>query len=129
MIKDIWKSIKDVIAVLFEPSARDEAPYLAMVIGIGHGVVGAALVDEMSYFWENAGIAFIIGIRFLIGIGYWIIKEYGDIKRGGSIGDGIIDAIYIFIGSFYGMDHWPLILLFAAGMQATIIQYKLNRKK
>ncbi len=98
------KPLSVILRELLEPSARDESPYLSLLIAIGHAVLGAALP-----IW---GLGPAAAAR--LGLVYWITKERADIRKGGSWRDGLIDAAFVALGAFYGQPWWPLLVIFAA---------------
>ena len=124
MLYKIFESIKLVVKELFVPSEKDESPYTALVIGIGHAMVGAAIITMLP---ANLGAASVIGLtiaRFTIAIFYWLLKESGDIKRGGNFLDGLKDSAWVLLGGWYGATFWPQLVLFIAFIEAVSIQYK-----
>lgn len=117
-----------VIAELFVPSEKDETPYKALVIGISHAMVGAALITMLPLFMGSASVIGLAIARLLIGIGYWFLKESGDLKRGGILFDGLKDAAWVFLGGWYGENFWPQLVLLLAFIEAVSIQYKMLKR-
>lgn len=87
------------------PSARDETPYLFILIAIGHALLGAVLS------WGG----------FAIAVLYWVVKERGDLKRGGAWRDGFVDTGFVAVGLLYdGSIWWPVLVFVSAGVAALI---------
>ena len=80
-------------AGLSRPSRRDQTPEEALVRGLAHAVLGAALGLLLPW-W--AIIVF-----------YGVFKELGDVRQGGSRLDSAFDSGFVAIGavSFGG---WPV---------------------
>lgn len=98
------KPVSALIADIFTPSARDESPYLATLIAIGHAVLGAALP-----IWGAGPVA-----ALRLGLVYWLAKERADLRKGGQWRDGLVDAAFVGLGAFYGAPWWPLLIIVAA---------------
>lgn len=96
-----WRSL---LADLAIPSARDESPYLWMLIAIGHAVAGAALAQAVPGVWPAVA-------RAAVPVAYWLTKERADLKRGGSLADGLVDAAFVALGTLYGPWWWPVTVL------------------
>lgn len=96
--------LSEILRALLTPSARDESPYLSLLIAIGHAVAGAALP-----IW---GLGPAAALR--LGLVYWLAKERADLKRGGSWRDGLVDTAFVALGAFYGTPWWPLLIIVAA---------------
>jgi len=98
------KPVSALIADIFTPSARDESPYLSMLIAIGHAVLGAAMP-----IWGAGPVA-----AMRLAAVYWIAKDRRDLRKGGGWRDGLIDTAFVALGAFYGQPWWPLLVIFAA---------------
>jgi hypothetical protein len=99
MISSIWQELST-------PSNQvgplDRA-YRRALIGVGHALLGAALVSALPGYGWPLGLA--------LGAAYWLIKERGDLLRGGGIVDGIEDAVMVSLGAWCGPWWWyPLVL-------------------
>jgi len=97
---------RDLLAELLRPSAGESA-YVRGVVGLGHAMLGAALV------WPFGGYG--LPCALAIGAAYWWVKERGDLTRGGALLDGLEDAIMVMLGTFYGAAWWPALMLACAG--------------
>lgn len=102
--------LRSILAELLTPSARDERPYLTLLIAIGHAVAGAALPV-----W-GAGPA----AALRLGLVYWLAKERADLRKGGQWRDGLIDTAFVAFGAFYGAPWWPLAIITAAVLAAIL---------
>lgn len=98
------KPLSAILRELLTPSARNESPYLSLLIAIGHAMLGAALP-----IW---GIGPAAALR--LGLVYWLAKERADLKRGGSWRDGLVDTAFVAAGAAYGAPWWPLAIILAA---------------
>ena len=87
--------------------------YLRAVSGIGHALLGAAFFAPLGLLGLGAPLIVRAAIVALI---YWLAKERGDLRRGGSLWDGIEDAICVSLGAWYGAVWWPVAVLAAAGI-------------
>jgi hypothetical protein len=102
--------IRQILAELATPSNQVgslDRPYRRAVIGIGHAIVGAALVSALPAWGWPLGLT--------LGAVYWLIKERGDLLRGGGILDGLEDAAMVSLGAWYGPWWWPVVILGCAG--------------
>lgn len=97
---------------MMTPSTRAERPFTSLLIAVAHAVLGAAL-------WPLAA-GIVAGVRLGGPALYWLIKERADLKRGGSVRDGLIDAGFVGLGTFYGAAWWPVAVLSAAVLAAIL---------
>ena len=105
---DIWDD-------LLTPGADGSAGYRRAVIGVAHAMLGAALAAPLMA-WGGADAALIApALRAAVALAYWAVKEAGDLRRGGTLADGIEDAIFVHLGTFYGPWWWPVCMLAAGG--------------
>lgn len=99
-----------IFAELATPSGQvgplDRA-YRRAVIGIGHAMLGAALVATLPGYGWALGLA--------LGVLYWLAKERGDLRRGGDLKDGIEDALMVSMGAWYGPWWWPAAMILCGG--------------
>lgn len=93
------------------PPGAPHGAYDRMVIGLGHAMVGAALVVAV---WPLSGWGLMIA-RLGLALIYWMAKERGDLKRGGTVADGVEDTALVWLGAWYGPAWWPFAVL-AAGL-------------
>jgi len=89
------------------PPGALHGAYERAVIGMAHGMLGAALV---ALLWPLGG-AWLAGLRLVIGAAYWLVKEAGDLRRGGQVWDGIEDAAMVALGAWYGPPWWPVAMV------------------
>lgn len=96
-----WRAL---VSDLLTPSGPDESAYQWLLIAVGHAVAGAALAALLpaQVPWP------------LLPIGYWLGKEVADLRRGGRLLDGLVDAGFVGLGTFYGAAWWPVAVLAAA---------------
>ena len=99
----IWREI-------VTPSARDEGPFPAFLLGIAHCVAGAAACEVAA----GAGIG-LAALRGALPLIYWLVKERGDLRRGGSVRDGMIDTAFVASGL---LAAWPF---YHAGLLAAAL--------
>jgi hypothetical protein len=98
MIDLIWQELNT-------PSGQRgpmSAAYARGASGVWHGVLGAAVVAFLGV-W---GLAAAVPLALV----YWLVKEKGDLARGGSILDGLEDAVMVSLGAWYGAVWWPLMI-------------------
>ena len=108
-LRSIWLDI-------LTPSAADERPYNMLTTGVSHAMLGALFVAPTSGTWAA---------QIALTAAYWLIKEMRDLRKGGSVKDGLFDAIFFGIGTFYaGPTWWPLII-FLLGLLKPYIMRKL----
>ena len=102
--------IGDMLAELARPSTlppdRLHGAYDRMVIGIGHAMVGAALVTLLP-----AAFGLGVTLRLTVTLAYWALKERGDLTRGGTLVDGLEDTALVGLGTWYGPAWWPWAVL------------------
>lgn len=91
------------LADILTPSARDETPYFAAVIFIGHAMLGAGL--------DGMGLVGPLGGAAGVAVVYFVLKERADLNRGGGLLDSLIDAGGVALGALYGPAWWPLAVL------------------
>ena len=99
-----------IFAELATPSGQVgplDLAYRRAVIGIGHAMLGAALVAALPGYGWPLGLA--------LGVLYWLAKERGDLWRGGDIKDGLEDAVMVSLGAWYGPWWWPAVVLACGG--------------
>jgi hypothetical protein len=82
------------------------------VIGMGHGIVGAAVAGFLWPVTDWTDVA----VRLCVAVIYWTVKEWGDLRRGGSLRDGLEDAACVALGLFYaGQWYAPMVCLGLGG--------------
>lgn len=108
IIESVWREV-------MTPSQPKESPYTFILIQIGHCMLGAALSVIFPGAWW-----------FVIPPLYYAIKELPDLMNGGSLGDGIIDTMFIALGAMYIILYpwWPLIVLATVGAMTLIVYAK-----
>lgn len=104
----IWREI-------VQPSRPNEAPYLRLLIALGHGVLGAALFELSALWGFGVGLA-----RALIPLAYWLLKERADLRKGGSVVDSIFDALFVLSAAWLYLPIWHVMLIAGATVVAAI---------
>jgi hypothetical protein len=85
--------------------------YDRAVVGIAHGIVGAALIWPLAALVGSVGMVLAIALRWAVALVYWLWKERGDLRRGGTLLDGLEDTGMVWLGTFYGPHWWPVAML------------------
>lgn len=106
----IWREIT-------EPSVAAEAPYLRLLLAIGHAMLGAALFEIAPAAGLSAAAA-----RAAIPALYWAVKERADLRRGGSLRDGATDAAFVASAAWAAAPLWHVTVLAAALAVAVLIR-------
>ena len=105
------RSAHMLLAEILTPSKRDENAYTWAVIAMGHVLLGAAIAAILYLLFGDGTpvVALLTATRLGIAVAYWVIKEHGDLRRGGSWLDGVVDTLFVGLGSLYaGPEWWPL---------------------
>ena len=106
-------AIAAIWAELMRPSTAPAGPlqaaYQRGVVGMAHGLLGAALVAILGPLWGMA-------LRGGVALAYFAAKETGDLRRGGTFWDSIEDTAMVGLGAwFWGAAWWPLAMLGLGG--------------
>lgn len=102
LIDRLWRQLETP-----DSAAVPSRAYIRAVIAIGHAMLGAAAVGILggSGLWVAGALA---GV-------YWLLKERADLQRGGSVWDGLEDAVMVGLGAWYGAWWWPALIILCAG--------------
>lgn len=90
-----WRAFFDEIARPSDtPPGPLHAAYERAVVGMAHMALGGALASLLPLEWAALGAVARLGVM----AAYWLAKEAGDLRRGGTLADGIEDAVCVGLG-------------------------------
>ena len=114
------KALKRLLMEVRTPEVGD--PYKWAVIGAGHILLGMALQGLLGVAGAFA--------RLGIAVFYWIAKERNDLKKGGTLKDGLVDAAFVGVGSFYDGSRWfPIACIITLAIGAWLKESQRGTKK
>lgn len=97
--------LRELLASLSQPSSATQTPEIALIRGLAHVVLGAALGLFLPPVWALL---------------FYSAKEANDLRQGGRLRDGLFDLAFVSVGLFQPFG-WPVWAILIALLQGHLI--------